>query len=147
MKKYTYREVESARVARELLARMGYPSVENAISIIKGGDNFGVSEIDFRVADAIWDKDITSMRGSVKRRATPPADIQIAARVVQQQQTLSVDIMFVVSIASLVAVSTPLDTVLAVPLKSAELSKPQRSAVAVKLGLDEILATLKSKEL
>ena len=43
---YTHREVETARKARELLSRMGYPSVENAIEMIKGGDNFGVSEND-----------------------------------------------------------------------------------------------------
>lgn len=63
MKKYTHREVESAGKARELLALMGYPSIENAIAMVKGGVNFEVSEIDFRIADAIWGRDITSMRG------------------------------------------------------------------------------------
>ena len=144
MKRYTHREVETARKAIELLSRMGYPSVENAIAMIKGGDNFGVSEEDFRIADAIWGKDITSMRGKTRKSATPAADIRIAARVVQQQQVLSVDIMFVESIPSLIAVSTPLDLVQAVTLKTADMSKPQRIAQAVKHGLDEILSTLRS---
>jgi hypothetical protein len=145
MKRYTQREVETARKARELLSRMGYPSVENTIAKIKGGDNFGVSEDDFRIADAIWGKDITSMRGKTRKSATPVADIRIAARVVQQQQVLSVDIMFVESIPSLIAVSTPLDLVLAVTLKTADMSKPKRTAQAVKHGLEEILSTLRSR--
>ena len=53
MLKYSKREIESAANARELLARMGYPSVENAIVMIKGGDNMGVTERDFRVAHDI----------------------------------------------------------------------------------------------
>ena len=50
MAKYSKREVASAGEARELLARMGYPSVENAIAMIKGGDNMKVTERDFRIA-------------------------------------------------------------------------------------------------
>jgi hypothetical protein len=63
MRKYSKRKVESAGAAREMLARMGYPSVENAIVMIKGGDNMKVTERDFRVAHDIWGKDVTSMRG------------------------------------------------------------------------------------
>jgi hypothetical protein len=103
------------------------------------------SEIDFRVAVAIWGKDITSMRGKTKKRSTPAADIRVAARVAQQQQVLSVDIMFVESIPSLIAVSTPLDLVLAFTLKTEDMSKPQRTAAAVKHGLDEIIGTLRSR--
>jgi hypothetical protein len=36
MQKYSKREVESAGEARELLARTGYPSLENAIHMIRG---------------------------------------------------------------------------------------------------------------
>ena len=52
--RYTKREVESAGRARELLAKMGYPSVEMAIAMLRDGSNFDVSEYDFRVADSIW---------------------------------------------------------------------------------------------
>lgn len=38
MRKYTKREIDAAGSARELLARMGYPSLENAISMVKGGE-------------------------------------------------------------------------------------------------------------
>jgi hypothetical protein len=118
MRKCTKREVESAGAARELLARMGYPSVENAIVMIRGGDNMKVTERDFRVAHNIWGKDVTNMRGKTKKKSTAVADISIRAPVIQKKQVLSVDIMFVDSIPSLVAVATPLDLVLAVSLKS-----------------------------
>jgi hypothetical protein len=53
--------------------------------------------------------------------------------------------MFVESIPSLIAVSMPLDLVLAVTLKTADMSKPQRTALAIKHGLEEILSTLRSR--
>ena len=40
--KFTKREIASAAAARELLARMGYPPVEMAIAMIRGGNNFSV---------------------------------------------------------------------------------------------------------
>ena len=130
MRKYTKREVESAGAARELLARMGYPSVENAIAMIKGGDNMRVTESYFRVAHDIWGKDVTSMRGKTKKRTTPVADMIITSPFVQRQQVLSVDIMFVDSVPSLVAVSTSLDLVLAVTLKHAQGSTHSSSGQA-----------------
>ena len=146
MRKYTKREVESAGVERELLARMGYPSVENAIAMIRGGENMKVSENDFRVAHDILGKGITSMRGKMKKRTTPLADMIITSPVVQHEQVLSVDIMLVDSVPSLVAVSTPLDLVLAVTLEPADMTKAQRTASVVKLGLDEMIGTLHSRE-
>ena len=46
MARFTKREIASAAAARELLARMGYPPVEMAIAMIRGGNNFSVSEGD-----------------------------------------------------------------------------------------------------
>jgi hypothetical protein len=49
---------------------MGYPSVDNAIDMIRGSDNMKVTERDFRVAHDTWGKDVTSMRGKTKKKAT-----------------------------------------------------------------------------
>ena len=67
MTKYTKREVMGARKARELLARLGYPSVENAIAMLRDGTGFDVTPYDFKVADAIWGPDIASLRGKTTR--------------------------------------------------------------------------------
>jgi hypothetical protein len=119
---------------------MGYPSVDNAIDMIRGSDNMKVTERDFRVAHDIWGKDVTSMRGKTKKKATAIADI-----IVQKQQVLSVDIMFVETVPSLVAVATPLYLVLAVSLKLADMDKAQRTASAVKEGLDSMVGTMISE--
>ena len=95
----TKREVASARNARELLARMGYPAVEEAIAMLRDGNDFNVTDYDFRVADAIWGKDISSIKGkTVKRKAQAP-NLIITTTLVQQQQILSIDIMFVEQVA------------------------------------------------
>jgi hypothetical protein len=60
--KFSRREVEQARAARDMLARMGFPSVGDAIDIVNSGTNFGVCARGFQVADAIWGKDIPSLR-------------------------------------------------------------------------------------
>ena len=37
MRRFTKREIAQAAAAKELLARMGYPPVEMAIAMIRGG--------------------------------------------------------------------------------------------------------------
>ena len=45
-----------------------------------------MTEYDFKVADAIWGKDIASHKGKPTKKATMAADITLSAPVVQQQQ-------------------------------------------------------------
>ena len=94
MRKFTKREIATAVEARELLARMGYPPVEMAIAMIRGGNNFSVSEADFRNAHTIWGKCLASMRGKTHKKSSPKADISLTPAPAQQQQVLSVDIMY-----------------------------------------------------
>ena len=84
------REVEQARQAREILARMGFPTVEQAMSIVNAGSNFYVTARDFRIADAICGKDIASLKGKTCKRATATADIVVSTKIVQRDQVLSI---------------------------------------------------------
>jgi hypothetical protein len=145
LKRYTKREIESASRARKLLAIMGYPSVEMAISMLRDGSGFDVSEYDFRVADVIWGKDIASIKGKTTKKVTMSADITLSAPVVQQQQILSIDIMFVGQVSTVVAVAHPLELTFDVTLDRSILGKPLRTAEAVKKCIDIILATLASR--
>jgi hypothetical protein len=83
MVRYTKREVMGARKARELLANLGYPTVENAIAILRDGSGFDVTPYDFKVADAIWGPDIASRRGKTTRSKSmaPDATIGVPATV------------------------------------------------------------------
>ena len=58
--RYTKREVEGARKARHLLARMGFPPVDQAMELATRGLNFSVTATDFRIANDIWGPDIAS---------------------------------------------------------------------------------------
>lgn len=147
LKRYTKREIESASRARKLLGVMGYPSVEMAIAMLRDGNGFDVSEYDFRVADAIWGKDIASIKGKTTKKTTVPANMIISAPVVQQQQILSVDIMFVDQVAAVVAVSYPLELTFGVILDRSSLGKPLRTAEAVKKCIDIVITTLASRNI
>lgn len=85
-----------------------------AIDIITRGRNFDVTAREFLVADAIYGKDIASLKGKTTKKATTVADITVGAAIVQQEQVLSVDIMFVDGVASLIGLATPLETTMAV---------------------------------
>jgi hypothetical protein len=53
MKRYTKREIGGATRAREMLSRMGYPSVQQAIAMVESGVNFDITALNFRIAEAI----------------------------------------------------------------------------------------------
>ena len=142
---YTKREVASAQKARELLAKMGYPSVETAISMIRDGSDFDVTEYDFKVANAIWGPDIASMKGKQVRTVTRSADVTLGVPVVQQQQIMAVDIMFIDQVATVVAVCHPLDLTLGVTLDRSATGRSLRTAEAVKKCIDIMIATLSSR--
>jgi hypothetical protein len=107
MKLFTKREIAQARKARESLARMGFPSVGQAIRTANSESNFDVTARDFEIEDAIWGKDIASIKGKTKKQVTPVADITVSPTLVQKEQVLSVDIMFIKKLAILIGVSKP----------------------------------------
>ena len=145
MKRYTKREVESARNARELLGRMGFPTTESAVRIIRSGNNFETIAHDFRVAEAIWGPDIASLKGRIVKRPTTASAVTVGPTLAQIEQVLAIDVMFIEGIPSLAGVATPLDFTLAVSLTSYDTSRPSRCAAVIKKGLAEIISTLASR--
>lgn len=142
---YNKREIAGAARARDLLCKMGYPSVNEAIATVQNGSNFDVTSLDFQIADAIWGPDLGSLKGKTTKKATRQADITVGKSIVQTEQILAVDIMFVDGVPSLIGVSTPLDLTLAVSLTSFETSKASRAAAVIKKGLVEMVSTLRSR--
>ena len=78
---FTKREIERARQARELMARIGFPTVDQAMSIVNSGSNFDITTRDFQIADAIWGKDMASLKGKTTKRASPSADIVVSSKI------------------------------------------------------------------
>ena len=125
-----------------MLARMGFPTVEQAMSIINCGSNFDVTARDFQIADAIWGKDIASLKGKSTKRATATADIAVSTKLLQRDRMLSVDIMYLDKLAILIGVATPLGLTIAYSLNAADLKKPARTAGHVKIGINHFIRVL-----
>ena len=145
LRAFTKREIERARAARELMARMGFPSVGMAMSIVNTGSNFDISSRDFQVAEAIWGRNMASMNGKTTKRATVVADIMIKAKIVQKDQVLVIDIMFIDKIAILIGVATPLGLTMAYSLNNVVLKKSSRSTEHVRKGIAHFLGVLGSQ--
>ena len=143
--RYTKREIAGVDRTRLILAKMGFPSVRNAIDIATRGTNFDVTARDFAVAEDIYGKDIATMKGKTKKRVSICADITVGAAVVQVEQVLSVDVMFVDGVPSLIGLATPLDLTMAVTLSAFDSAQGPRSAAVVKKGIDGFVATLASR--
>ena len=142
---FTKREIERARSARELMGRMGFPTVAMAMSIVNCGSNFDISARDFQIAQAIWGKDMASVKGKTVKRATVSADISIKAKIVQIDQVLAIDIMFIDKIAILIGVATPLGLTMGYSLNNLVLKKSSRSAEHVRKGIAHFLGVLGSQ--
>ena len=74
MRVYSKREISGATKARDMLDKMGYPPISEAISIIGNGKNFDIAAHDFAVADAIWGADIATLKGKTVKSAPIPSD-------------------------------------------------------------------------
>jgi hypothetical protein len=145
MRHFTKRDIDGATRARLMKSRMGYPSTANAIQMSSTGSNFGLSARDFHVADAIWGPDIEAIKGKTRKLASNPADMTITPLLVQEQQVLSVDVMFVERVPILLGVAHPLDLTMAADLHSLEMNKPSRAAAAVRRGPEQFLAHTTSR--
>jgi hypothetical protein len=77
--------------------------------MLRDGSGFDVTPYDFQVADAIWGPDIASLKGKTTKAKAMVPDSTLGLRVIHQQQTLVVDIMFIDQVSTLVAVAYPLD--------------------------------------
>ena len=142
---FTRREIDRARSARELMARMGFPSVAMAMSRVNTGSNFDISARDYRVAESIWGRDMASIKGKTTKRATMAADILIKAKIVQKDQMLSIDIMFIDKIAILISVATSLGLTIAYSLNNVVLKKSRRAAEHMRKGIAHFLGVLGSQ--
>ena len=129
MRQYTKREVDQAKVARELMVRLSYASTQATISTLDAGvSNCAVTKQDVRNADAIFGSSIPAIKGKTHKKASTPASAVIASRVTQVQQMLAVDLLYVKKILFLLGEMVPLGLALCTPVKN-------RTATVVAAGI------------
>jgi hypothetical protein len=136
--------IASATLKSYSLTLKLFPFLRVPSAVSTDGSDFSVSEYDFKVADAIWGRDLASIQGKTTKKATRKADITLGVPIVQKQQILAVDSMYIEQVTCLVAVSYPLDLTFGVTLSSAP-NVSSRSAEVVESAIDTIITTLKSR--
>jgi Reverse transcriptase (RNA-dependent DNA polymerase) len=140
MRQYTKREVTQAKNARELIARLGYPSSQATIDMLDAGmSNCDVTKQDVRNADAIFGPCIPSLRGKTHKRASTPASAVITPRVTQVQQILTVDLFFIKKLPFLLGELVPLGLALCTPTKN-------RTAAVIAAGIRSFINTARSRD-
>ncbi len=117
--KYTKREVESAKEARNLMIKLGYISSKDLIYLLSNGGivNSNVTPKDVLRAIDIYGKTIGELKGKTVDRKTKdiqPVDVQHS---IQVDQEIYGDVMFVEGQPYLLTVSAPLGLTVVIDLK------------------------------
>ena len=102
---YPKSAIRRAEIARQLQVRLGYPPSKDIPGMnIQGID---VTALDLSRADHIWGPCIPGMKGR-QVKITSPAIIPGDLAVIEQNQTLQVDIMFIAKLPFMVGLLSPL---------------------------------------
>ena len=102
---YPKRAVQRAIDARRLQARLGYPTSKDFASMnIQGAD---VTPKDVAIADHVFGPPTAILKGRTTKKASPPI-VPNAPVVIEANQTLEVDIMFINRLPFLVGILVPL---------------------------------------
>ena len=138
-RRYTTQEVKRAESASELMTRLGYSSNADAIAIVNQGIiNCDITATDLRIAQAIEGIQKPSLRGKTKKKKSMIATGVLGPRVVQIEQALHVDIMFIRDLIFLIGVFMPLGLIMVCSL-------PNRAVQAVGIGLLSFLNAARSR--
>jgi hypothetical protein len=85
------------------------------------------------------------LKGKTKKHSTNAAETEIGKQLIQQEQTLSVDVMYVEGVPSLIGLASPLDLTMAVSLLGVDSLQGSRSASTIKDGILGFISTLASR--
>jgi hypothetical protein len=77
----------------------------------------------------------TIAKRETKKRASPEADISVKPALVQQQQILVIDVMFIEKSPFLIGIARPLDLTMVTSLTSLDTGEPFRAAEAIRKGM------------
>jgi hypothetical protein len=119
---FSKKEVLMARKARDLMKSLGYISPSELMKMIRVGaiSNCPVVINDVLRAEEIYGADLASVKGKTVHHKAPSVRVEPVIAMVQQQQTLHLDIMFIDGIPFLIAIATPLYLLTVAKLKSRE---------------------------
>lgn len=103
---FNHREIGRAEEARDLIVRLGYPSVSDVITMLVNGGimNSELKARDFANAEKIWGKSIGILKGKTTRKKSN--SIFIPKDPESRDVDLSMDIFFIAGIPFLMSISS-----------------------------------------
>ena len=129
--------IKRATLARQLQTRLGYiPSKDLASMNIHDSD---VTAKDLAVADHIWGPSIPSLKGREVKRSSPPI-IPGDLTLIEQAQTIQVDIMFIAGLPFMVGLISPLGFCITQYIRD-------RKSPQVQKAVNQILTIAKSRQI
>lgn len=134
---YSKREVEMARLAGILLRRLGFPSVDVFVKMIERGvvNNCPVSVDDVLRCLKISDRSLISyLKGKSVQRPVVFEKPAKVPRLIDKNQALYMDIMFIAQIAFLISISKPMHLITATALGK---SSGQRTSVTLREAIKQ----------
>jgi hypothetical protein len=138
-RRMTVREIQQAKAARHLQEQLGYPTTAMAIRMLNAGIiNCPVTVHDMHLADSLFGPSIPGIKGRTTQHKSLPAPAAITPAVVQVEQILSVDIMFIKTIPFLLGIVMPLGFTLCAHLDN-------RKSSTVGAAIKSFVATLMSR--
>jgi hypothetical protein len=140
MQRYTRREVGGTTRARDMLCKMGYPLVQQAIAMVESGVTFAITAHNFRIAEAIWGPEIASLKGKTRKMGTDLADTVIAHSRIKCSLRMSCS-----PTASPLSSDLRLGLTLAATHSSFNTCRGPWSTAVIKAALDDFIATLASR--
>jgi hypothetical protein len=138
---YSRKQVRRALEAGEYLRALGYPSMQDAINLVRSGN---VRNVPYGVEDVrrffdIYGVQIPALRGKTMRRHAKGAVMEDSqAKMQLTEQTMVADVMHVVGEKFLVSVSSPLEVLLTKHLANLSL-------VSLGAGVQAHINTLRSR--
>lgn len=110
--KYSKREVDQAKYARDIIRMLGYPSESDMQAMINGGAliESPITVHDVKRARDIYGDVIANLKGKSKARSSIIVDpAEVIPRIISSDLVLHVDLMFVDAEPYLLSISTPLE--------------------------------------
>jgi hypothetical protein len=140
IKKFTKLEVVKARAARQQSRSLGFITTSAHCDLLRAGDitNTTVTIADVHRAERIWGPEIAMLKGKTKQTKAPPANIEFVNPVVQEAQTLDIDVFFVYGVPFLLGVLIPLSYSMVAELKT-------RDASDIGAAIDSMISSVKAR--
>ena len=113
---FTKREIQQAKLAKDLVRKLGYPSIHDVIKMINQGIiiNCPVTVQDIQRSIQVYGEDIASLKGKITDTAPTIVNTNTLFNntLIPTNQSMHCDIVFIFEDPYLVSVATPLDLVM-----------------------------------